>query len=122
MFKRDLRYFSNAMEDSPCADTFLSLARSLATKTTVPKHDLQPNEKILARGVEHNLKPKLQGLVALHRKVVIRKVLREQSRLRQEKHQLGLSRDEFEQRIAESSRSASGFSKDWAILKLLNDD
>jgi hypothetical protein len=122
-FKCDLRSSSKAMEESACVDILESIAYSLVTKTAM-KHQIHPHphEKILTRGIEHAVSPTVLKLMAHRRKVVTRKVLCEQARLRK---QPGMNKKEPERRmaaeLAQCSMAASMFAKDWAVLKLLHD-
>lgn len=114
------------MAESSCTESLESIAYSLAfaskTATSTMKHHLHPHEKILTRGIEHTVSPTVLKLIAHRRKVVIRKVLREQARMR-EKH--GVDKQDLEMRmivkLAQCSMNASLFAKDWAELKLLHD-
>lgn len=111
------------MEKSSCVDTFESIAYSLATKTATPlHHHVHPHEKILTRGVEHIVSPTVLKLLAHRRKVVMRRVLREQASLR--KQLSGMNKRELECRmteeLAQCSMAGSEFAKGWAVLKLLH--
>lgn len=112
------------MAESSCAESFESIAYSLATRTATRAmiHHLHPHDKIQTRGIEHTVSPTVLKLIAHRRKVVIRKVLREQARMREKP---GITKQELDLRmiveLAQCSMNASLFAKDWAALKLLHD-
>ncbi len=112
------------MAKSSCTDSLESIAYSLATKTATStmKHHLHPHEKMLTRGIEHTVSPTVLKLIVHRRKVVIRKVLHKQARMREKP---GINEQELELRmiveLAQCSMDASLFAKDWAALKLLHD-
>jgi hypothetical protein len=93
------------------------------------KHHLHPNEKILIRGIEHSVSPSVLKYVAYRRKVAVRKVLREQRRLRRERISSSNSsskssssrreKDEMAKALGDYSRECTAFARDWAVQKLL---
>ncbi len=97
------------------------------------RHNLHPCERILARGIEHQLSSTVCRLMEHRRKVVVRRVVSEQARLRQQRLQMKklgmceiMSGDaEFEWRmsmaLAQLSMESTAFAKEWAVLKLLDD-
>jgi len=155
--KRDLRYCSKVIvgSSSCVVDVMECIAYSLATTSTTNhlllqtlKTHLHPHERILTRGIEHTVSPTVLKLLAHRRKVVIRKIVRESGRLRQQlrhqhhhqlqhhqhhqqqQHQLGRNHPhpimgdttEMEWRaFAQYSRENTAFAREWAVLKLLDD-
>jgi hypothetical protein len=87
------------------------------------KFYLHPTEKILIRGIEHSVSPSVLKYVAYRRKVAVRKVLREQRRLRRERSSKSSIRrrekDEMAIALGEYSRECTAFARDWAAQKLL---
>ena len=102
---------------------------SQETIDTMKSH-LHPTEKILIRGIEHSVSPSVLKYVAYRRKVALRKVLREQRRLRRERSSSSSSgssssksssreKDEMAIALGEYSRECTAFARDWAVQKLL---
>ena len=92
---------------------------SQETINTMKSH-LRPTEKILIRGIEHSVSPSVLKYVAYRRKVAVRKVLREQRRLRRERSSSSNSdKDEMAKALGEYSRECTAFARDWAVQKLL---
>jgi len=99
------------------------------------KSHLHPHERILIRGMEHTISPTVLKLMAHRRRVVIRRIVTEQGRLRQlcqqqqgggggggggeGNHSLIIRRDEA---LAHYSRENTAFAREWAVLKLLEED
>jgi hypothetical protein len=87
------------------------------------KSHLHPTENILIRGIEHSVSPSVLKYVAYRRKVAVRKVLREQRRLRRERSSKSSIRrrekDEMAKALGEYSRECTAFARDWAVQKLL---
>ena len=97
--------------------------------------NIHPCERILTRGLETCVSSAVGRLMEHKRKVVVRRVLSEQARMlhqrmQMKKQQIGMSqkkmRDaEFEWRmsmtLAQCSMESTVFSKEWAMLKLLDD-
>ncbi len=96
-------------------------------------HLIHPCERILTRGIETCVSSTVCRLMEHKRKVVIRKVLSEQARLRHHRKQMkqikcgqmGQMGDaEFEWRmsmaLAQCSMESTVFAKEWAVLKLLD--
>ena len=85
------------------------------------KSHLHPTEKILIRGIEHSVSPSVLKYVAYRRKVAVRKVLREQRRLRRERSSSSSSsdKDEMAKALGDYSRECTAFARDWAVQKLL---
>ncbi len=90
---------------------------SQETIDTMKSH-LHPTEKILIRGIEHSVSPSVLKYVAYRRKVAVRKVLREQRRLRRSKSSSSSDKDEMAIALGEYSRDCTAFARDWAVQKL----
>mmetsp|Transcript_26915 Transcript_26915/g.40009 ORF Transcript_26915/g.40009 Transcript_26915/m.40009 type:complete len:227 (-) Transcript_26915:97-777(-) len=134
-FKREMSYSSQVMRSCPVVDVVEDIAYGLATEGLDGRmiqariRQLHPQERILTRGIEHVVSDTVLKLMAHRRKVVVRRVVNEQARLRQQLQQqqvVGRGRDaEAEWRIsmalAQFSMENTVFAKEWAVLKLLDD-
>lgn len=121
------------------AHALLASERGMSTEGSIIQssmkrqcHLIHPCERILTRGIETCVSSTVCRLMEHKRKVVIRKVLSEQARMRHQRMQMkqigmcGQMGDaEFEWRmsmaLAECSWSSTVFAKEWAMLKLLDD-
>eukprot|EP00984_Skeletonema_dohrnii_P030856 scaffold22703_cov84-Skeletonema_dohrnii-CCMP3373.AAC.1 len=124
------------MSSCPVVDVVEDIAYGLATESLSLNEiqarirQLHPQERILTRGIEHVVSDTVLKLMAHRRKVVVRRVVNEQARLRQQLQQqqeeVGRGRDaEAEWRmsmaLAQFSMENTVFAKEWAVLKLLDD-
>lgn len=125
-----MSYCSKVMGKSSCVDYIEGIAYALATESHIStksvqsmKRRLNPCERILTRGIEHSVSPTVLKLIAHRRKVVVRRVMEEQARLRLLQKQSGrndIVQDEAEA-LAQFSRERTAFARKWAVLKLLDD-
>eukprot|EP00984_Skeletonema_dohrnii_P001795 scaffold590_cov100-Skeletonema_dohrnii-CCMP3373.AAC.8 len=134
-FKREMSYSSQVMSSCPVVDVVEDIAYGLATESLSLNEiqarirQLHPQERILTRGIEHMVSDTVLKLMAHRRKVVVRRVVNEQARLRQlqqQQQQVGRGSDaEAEWRmsmaLAQFSMENTVFAKEWAVLKLLDD-
>ena len=124
------------MSSCPVVDVVEDIAYGLATESLdvmmiqARIRQLHPQERIFTRGIEHVVSSTVLKLMAHRRKVVVRRVVNEQARLRQlqqQQQQVGSrGRDaEVEWRmsmaLAQFSMENTVFAKEWAVLKLLDD-
>ena len=120
------------MSQSSCVDYLEGIAYALATESSIStesvrlmKGRLNPCERILTRGIEHSVSPTVLKLLAHRRKVVVRRVVGEQARLRKQlQQQLQESsgrNDSMAEALAQFSREKTAFAREWAVLKLLDD-
>mmetsp|Transcript_20648 Transcript_20648/g.31871 ORF Transcript_20648/g.31871 Transcript_20648/m.31871 type:complete len:233 (-) Transcript_20648:96-794(-) len=136
-FKREMSYSSQVMSSCPVVDVVEDIAYGLATESLdvmmiqARIRQLHPQERILTRGIEHVVSSTVLKLMAHRRKVVVRRVVNEQARLRQLQQQQqqvgGRWRDAAEAEwrmsmaLAQFSMENTVFAKEWAVLKLLDD-
>ena len=123
------------MSSCPVVDVVEDIAYGLATESLdvmmiqARIRQLHPQERIFTRGIEHVVSSTVLKLMAHRRKVVVRRVVNEQARLRQQLQQQVVSRGrdaaEAEWRmsmaLAQFSMENTVFAKEWAVLKLLDD-
>jgi len=122
------------MSSCPVVDVVEDIAYGLATESLdvmmiqARIRQLHPQERIFTRGIEHVVSSTVLKLMAHRRKVVVRRVVNEQARLRQLQQQVGSrGRDAAEAEwrmsmaLAQFSMENTVFAKEWAVLKLLDD-
>jgi len=125
------------MSSCPVVDVVEDIAYGLATESLdvmmiqARIRQLHPQERIFTRGIEHVVSSTVLKLMAHRRKVVVRRVVNEQARLRQLQQQQqqvgGRGRDAAEAEwrmsmaLAQFSMENTVFAKEWAVLKLLDD-
>lgn len=115
---------STSAEEEGSASTTTPTLPILSQETiNTMKSHLHPTEKILIRGIEHTVSPSVLEYVAYRRKVAVRKVVREQRRLRRErgsKVSSSREKEEMAKALGEYSRECTAFARDWAVQKLLS--
>ena len=122
---------STSAEEEGSASTTTPTLPILSQETiNTMKSHLHPTEKILIRGIEHTVSPSVLKYVAYRRKVAVRKVVREQRRLRRErssrisgsgsKSSSSKEKEEMAKALGEYSRECTAFARDWAVQKLLS--
>mmetsp|Transcript_13005 Transcript_13005/g.21306 ORF Transcript_13005/g.21306 Transcript_13005/m.21306 type:complete len:240 (+) Transcript_13005:34-753(+) len=123
--KIEMSFCSKVMGQSSCVNYIEDIAYALATESSISmqsvqsmKRRLNPCERILTRGIEHSVSPTVLKLLAHRRKVVTRRVVGEQARLRQQSGRNDMGDAEA---LAQFSREKTSFSRDWAVLKLMDD-
>jgi hypothetical protein len=132
IFKASRSFSSLALRESSCARAMECLVISLAAnKTTAdsPAAAYPPMDNVeraeLIRGIEHSVSPVVLKYVTHRRNVHMRKVLREQAKLRHQHHQhldddmlMMNNEDDMVASLAQCSMKSSAFAREWAKLKL----